>query len=959
MEVNDTNLQTLGVYLETTLNPDPSQRRKAEKNLESVEGNSGFAHLLLTLINHPHFPLHIRQAAAITLKNFVKRNWRIVEGEPSKISDADRQFVKSQIVELMLTSPEAVQRQLAEAVCLIGAEDFPDQWPNLLPDLVQRMRSGDFNMINGVLQTANSLFKRYRHEMRSDELWREIKYVLDNFADPLTELFKASIEYVKSNAANVEALRSGYSVLVSISKIFYSLNVQDLPEYFEDHMGDWMPSFLYLLQTPVPALQTYDDEAGLVEQLQSQICHNVAMYAQKYEEEFQPYLSSFVEAIWHLLIGTNLSMKYDLLVSNAIQFLSCVCERPQYKQLFESGDTLAQICEKIILPNMEFRETDAELFEDNPEEYIRRDIEGSDVNTRRRAASDFVRALCKNFEQIVIQAFSQYIQNVLNQYASDPKTYWRQKNAAIYVVNSIASKGSTVKMGTTQSSELVNLVDFFGAHIKPELDSYESGQPVLLADSLKYLMTFRGQLGKGVLMSVMPICVTLLKHRSVVVHSYAAHVIERILMMKDQNTKLSVITAAEFQPLLGEALQNAFGALNAPESEENQYIMKTIMRILFIERDEIHLYFNQLLSVLAEKVTKSSANPKQPIFNHYMFESLCILIKSVCGKQPQAAQQFNAALFPPIELILKNDVTEFMPYTFQILALLLHYHQEIPESFMELFPFLLVPALWERNGNVPGLVQLLKTYVKMDHQKIVSSLNPMLGIFQKLIASKANDGYGFDLLNSMIDNMTWEDIQGSFRGILTVLFQRLQVAKTPKFVKGLLSFMAHVAWKHGPQLMIDQCDQIQPNLFGMLLEKIVIVDLVRVDDRKFCADGFIRLLCDAPGSMLNGVYSRYWPALLSAILMMFQMPEEGSEAEDAVEIDLESTGYTSTFNQLAYGMIGDLKPPAMPEPKLYLAKSLQKLASSLPANVKEGMHAVDPSVKPILDICLKLANIAF
>ena len=36
---------------------------------------------------------------------------------------------------------------------------------------------------------------------------------------------------------------------------------------------------------------------------------------------------------------------------------------------------------------MEMRECDVELFEDNPEEFIRRDLEGSDVDTRRRAAS--------------------------------------------------------------------------------------------------------------------------------------------------------------------------------------------------------------------------------------------------------------------------------------------------------------------------------------------------------------------------------------------------------------------------------------------------------------------------------------------------------------------------------------------------------------------------------------------
>lgn len=43
------------------------------------------------------------------------------------------------------------------------------------------------------------------------------------------------------------------------------------------------------------------------------------------------------------------------LVSNAIQFLASVCERPHYKNLFEDQNILTSICEKVIVPNMEFR----------------------------------------------------------------------------------------------------------------------------------------------------------------------------------------------------------------------------------------------------------------------------------------------------------------------------------------------------------------------------------------------------------------------------------------------------------------------------------------------------------------------------------------------------------------------------------------------------------------------------
>lgn len=55
-----------------------------------------------------------------------------------------------------------------------------------------------------------------------------------------------------------------------------------------------------------------EEEAGLLELLKSQICDNAALYAQKYDEEFQPYLPRFVTAIWNLLVSTGQEVKYDL-----------------------------------------------------------------------------------------------------------------------------------------------------------------------------------------------------------------------------------------------------------------------------------------------------------------------------------------------------------------------------------------------------------------------------------------------------------------------------------------------------------------------------------------------------------------------------------------------------------------------------------------------------------------------
>ena len=43
------------------------------------------------------------------------------------------------------------------------------------------------------------------------------------------------------------------------------------------------------------------------------------------------------------------------LVSNALQFLATVADRAHYRYLFEDINVLSSICEKVIIPNMDFR----------------------------------------------------------------------------------------------------------------------------------------------------------------------------------------------------------------------------------------------------------------------------------------------------------------------------------------------------------------------------------------------------------------------------------------------------------------------------------------------------------------------------------------------------------------------------------------------------------------------------
>jgi len=71
---------------------------------------------------------------------------------------------------------------------------------------------------------------------------------------------------------------------------------------------------------------------------------------------------------------------------------------------------------------------------------------------------------------------------------------------------------------------------------------------------------------------------------------------------------------------------------------------------------------------------------------------------------------------------------------------------------MALFPFLLSPVLFERQANIHPLNRLLQAFISHGSYQIVAQdkTSALLGVFQKLIASKANDHEGFLLLQSII-----------------------------------------------------------------------------------------------------------------------------------------------------------------------------------------------------------------
>ena len=141
-------------------------------------------------------------------------------------------------------------------------------------------------------------------------------------------------------------------------------------------------------------------------------------------------------------------------------------------------------------------------------------------------------------------------------------------------------------------------------------------------------------------------------------------------MLLVKNGRQLQYTSADINPFLQPLMANLFNALKLPESQENPYVMKCILRVVGLINFSGDLEIG-CLTVLTSILNEFCKNPKNLIFNHYLFDSVVALMRKSCERDPGLIASFDENLFPVLQTILVHDVMEFVPYSLQLLAQLI------------------------------------------------------------------------------------------------------------------------------------------------------------------------------------------------------------------------------------------------------------------------------------------------
>lgn len=217
---------------------------------------------------------------------------------------------------------------------------------------------------------------------------------------------------------------------------------------------------------------------------------------------------------------------------------------------------------------------------------------------------------------------------------------------------------------------------------------------------------------------------------------------------------------------------------------------------------------------------------------------------------------------------------------------------------------------------------------------------------------KKLDNDGFTFLRTVVDKAALGRLEFFLPGIFSTIFYRLQSSKTEKFVRNLIPFVFFLIVRHGPDFLIGIVEQVQNGIFGMLMDRVVLLEcgkISKMSSRRLCVVGLTRLLTES-SKVLGGQFDSLWiPTLIRTVELLEKEPEKEA-VEDVHTFDLSSDDPTLNLptaatiqNQLVFAKKPERDPIlGIGDLKAYLASQLSRISQFKPGMVTGKIGAADP-----------------
>ncbi|OMJ73045.1 hypothetical protein SteCoe_28374 [Stentor coeruleus] len=798
-------------------------RVEGEKELKLLEDQSEFAGSLITYFSSPSTPPPLSQMAAVNFKNYIIKRWAPEEGPT--IPPEGKILIKRNIYTVMVNAIPSVSSQLRESIEWIAKHDFPQNWTDLIQSLYQGLSIGYTNnpmAVINTLMTCHKLFKRYRYSFRSDELWSEIKLVVDS----LFHVYFATATQVYSclqNAQTEDEVIRHISTFIPLLKVFISLNGQDIPQQFDDTLKEWMTLLNYLLNYLSPLLQ--DDLKLFL--LKSKVMKCLTLYAQKYDEDFEPYVKDFCTSVWDLLSRASGFSQYDRFVSACLEYFRVVTFKPQIAELIHGN--LNIMFTNLILPNMIISLDEEDLADTAPMEFVKMFLEDANEDTRRCACGQLMKVLIKQFPDDINKLVLEQQNTVIQGFRSNPNNNWKQMDALILMLSGMFPTLYTPRNGASSvATSQAHILELYNNLVCPQLANHSF--PILITSCLKFIYVYRNQFLKEMLLDIMGKVIGFLDSNNVLLASYAAATLERLLMIK--NDRDLIFTKEFLSSCLNQLLQSIAMALQ--KHPKNTYIMNAFFRVIWISQDLFSSFAVPACDIFISYIKQVLSEPQssEPHFNWLLFECIALAMKW----SGPGISDIQKKLEPYMALIIQKSNADLLPYAFQIQAFFIRLLSSISQTNQNLISSILPIDNWESGSRyyLPTLVIFLENLLMTNASSMAPQISALCNIAHKLF-TLGLDGQAFSLLTTLIETYSFENLHPYMHPIYMIIFTKLHNSKSqnirlsPRFHRGSIMFVSSFILKYGWNVLSDSMNSVQPGIFFMLVKGQILQNLRSIE----------------------------------------------------------------------------------------------------------------------------------
>jgi exportin-2 (importin alpha re-exporter) len=175
----------------------------------------------------------------------------------------------------------------------------------------------------------------------------------------------------------------------------------------------------------------------------------VYLYNFKFGEYFRDYSDLMFQSIWSLIDQNKVqaNKSCEKLVRVIVRYMGEITQLASKQDFIKMN--LMKIFDILILPNISITADDKDEFEDDPDAYIRNDLEESDIETRRRHCMKFVQQLSSKFPAEVSQLIGSYINNLLAEYNQNREQNWPKKVTLLNLLITASIQHYNFKNGAT------------------------------------------------------------------------------------------------------------------------------------------------------------------------------------------------------------------------------------------------------------------------------------------------------------------------------------------------------------------------------------------------------------------------------------------------------------------------------------------------------------------------------